>query len=211
MRFRPLAPALLVALATAFPPPAAAERLARCRRSCGLAVDACIAASPLRYRRARTVCRNKLHRSCRRLGIGACNVTPPTTQPPATLPPATLPPTTTTTLPSVRNYSGTWKFFGSLTSDTCGSSYYLSDTFFVTQAGTQLGGSIGSIPGSAMVGQVTPTGFELGVSGYVSGCLVVIALVANNDGTVVLTAGTGYDITCGSVTCRSIWVGTLSR
>jgi len=221
MRRPPLV--LLLVLAAALPAPVAAERLARCRRSCGAAVDACIAASPLRYRRARTVCRKRLYRTCRKLGVSACSVTPPTTQPPATLPPATLPPTTlppatlppttttTTTLPPVRSYAGTWYFSGTLASDSCGSSTYFVDSFVVSQSGTLLGGSIGSIPGSSMTGRVTSDGFELSGSFTSSGCLVVVGLVALNDGTVVLTAATGFDVSCGGATCRSIWTGTLSR
>jgi hypothetical protein len=183
-------------------------------------VEQCVLASPLRPRKARRVCRRQLNAACKRGGLAACELAPSatTTTLPAplattstTLAPTTTTSTTTTTLPAVPSYRGTWYFVGSLASDTCGSSDGLADSFTITQVGASLTSTVGSLPGVTLTGAVTPDGFELAGSYYDAGCLVTIGLVAEDDGTVVLTAGTGFDITCGLLTCRSIWVGTLER
>jgi hypothetical protein len=212
-------PALLRLLALAAvvlvtPPDAAAVRRARCKRACGAAVTECIATSPYRRAKARRVCRRRLYRSCRRFGLAACDVAPSTTTtlPPPVLPTTTFAPTTTTTtLVPVRSYAGTWRFAGTLTTDTCGSSFGLADTFTIAQVGTSMSSTVGSIPGLVLRGSVTPDGFELVGSYLDSGCSVTVGLVATNDGTIVLSAASGFDITCPAVSCRSIWVGTLRR
>ena len=199
---------------------AASGPLARCRRFCGPAVEQCVLTSPLRPRKARRVCRRQLNAACKRGGLAACELAPPTTTtlpaPIATTsttlaPTTTTTTTTTTTLPAVPSYRGTWYFVGSLASDTCGSSGGLADSFTITQSGASLTGTVGSLPGVTLTGAVTADGFELAGSYYDAGCLVTIALVAEDDGTVVLSAGAGFDITCGLISCRSIWVGTLER
>lgn len=210
---------LLLVLAAAAPAPA--EHLARCKRACVDAVSACVAAAPYKPRKAARRCKAKLHRDCRRLGTSACDVTPATTTtttvrtidtlPPTTEPPVTVPPTTSTTLPPVRSYAGTWYFRGSLTTDTCGSSFGLADSFTIVQSATSLSATIGSYAAARLTGSVTVEGFELSGIVYDGGCSIAIALVARNDGVVVLSAATGFDISCFGESCRSIWVGTLAR
>ncbi|HZP41992.1 MAG TPA: hypothetical protein VFD84_10850 [Candidatus Binatia bacterium] len=213
---------LLGTILLARPHGASAERLARCRRTCGAAIADCIRTSPLRPRRAKAVCRKRLYKACRRFGTAACDVTPPTTTstlpplPPASLPPVTTttlaaPPPTTTTLPAVRDYSGTWHFVGTLAQDSCGASHSLGDTFYVAQSGTAVSCTIGSVPSFVMYGTATADGFDAAGSFFDSGCSVAVAVAAKNDGTVVLSAATGFDIACPAGSCRSIWVGTLSR
>jgi hypothetical protein len=210
LRLLALAAVVLVA-----PPDAAAVRRARCKHACGAAVTECISTSPYRRRKARRVCRRRLYRSCQRFGLGACDLAPPTTT--TTLPPPVFstttlaPTTTTTTLVPVRSYTGTWRFAGTLATDTCGSSFGLADTFTIAQIGTSMSSTVGSVPGLVLRGNVTPDGFELVGSYLDSGCSVTIGLVASNDGTIVLSAASGFDITCPTVSCRSIWVGTLRR
>jgi hypothetical protein len=88
----------------------------------------------------------------------------------------------------------------------------LAETFTIAQDGSDLTGSIGSLPGIGLSGAVTVDGFQLSGSFLDStGCTVTVALVAQDDGNVVLTAGTGFDLTCALSSCRSIWVGTLRR
>jgi hypothetical protein len=219
-RSNPPTPKVLTALVTAllllgWSDDGAAERLARCRRYCRPALEQCIVASPFRLRKARRVCRRQLDAACKRSGVSACVLPPSTT---TTTTSTTLLSTTTTTtsttsttLPAAPSYRGTWHFVGFLASDTCGASGGLADTFTITQQGTSLTATVGSLPGVTLTGSVTVDGFELGGSFYDSGCLVTIALVVEDDGTVVLTAGTGFDITCGLTSCRSIWVGTIER
>src|SRR5438093_1449086 len=193
----------------------------RCRRACRAAVDDCVAT--IHRRRA---CKKQLIRACRQHGVAACDITPPTT----TLPPPSTTTTTTfsalpttsststtttttsvtTTLP-VRDYSGAWTFVGSLAADTCGSSTGLTETFHVSQSGTALKVTVGSLPGVILQGSATSIGFQVFGSFLDSGCTVALVLVAQNDGTVTLSASTGFDIDCGFTSCNSIWVGTLSR
>ncbi len=184
---------------------------AQCKRSCGPAVASCAAASPLRPAKALRRCRRDMLRACLRQGQTACALPPTTTS--TTLGLATTTTTTTsTTLPTAPAFwTDVWTFSGSLAEDTCGSSGGLSDTFAITQRGTQVTATIGSIPGLTLTGELTADGIEL-VGAYADdGCTVEIALVARNDGTVVVTAGAGFDVTCGFTSCRSIWVGTLRR
>jgi hypothetical protein len=119
---------------------------------------------------------------------------------------------TSTTLPTA-NFTGNWSFSGSLSEDSCGASGGLAETFTISQAGSALTSTVASLPGVVLSGTVTVDGFELQGSfvDSASGCSVTVALVASDDGSVVLTAGTGYDITCGLSTCRSIWLGTMRR
>src|SRR5207247_8266607 len=111
------------------------------------------------------------------------------------------------------NYAGDWSFLGSISDDTCGSSGGLAETFAISQNGDGLTSTVGSLPGVVLSGTVTVDGFQL-VGSFVdsaSRCNVTVALVATGDGSVVLTAGTGFDVTCGASTCQSIWVGTFRR
>src|SRR5437667_443644 len=192
----------------------------RCRRACRAAVDDCVAT--IHRRRA---CKTQLIPACRQHGVAACDITPPTTlPPPSTTTTTTFPalPTTsststtttttsvTTTLP-VRDYSGAWTFIGTLAEDSCGASPGLAETFVISQSGTALNVTVESLPGVTLQGQATAVGFQVFGSFLDSGCTVALALVAQNDGTVTLSASTGFDIDCGFTSCDSIWVGTLSR
>jgi hypothetical protein len=188
-----------------------AGQAARCRRACGAAISNCVSTTGLRRR----VCKRRLVRACRRHGFAACELTPSTTTtqplPTTTSTSSTTTTSTSTTLP-VTNYAGDWSFVGSLSEDSCGTSGGLAETFTIAQDGSDLTGSIGSLPGVGLSGAVTVDGFQLSGSFLDStGCTVMVALVAQDDGNVVLTAGTGFDLTCALSSCRSIWVGTLRR
>src|SRR5438132_1596278 len=183
----------------------------RCRRACRAAVDDCVAT--IHRRRA---CKKQLIRACRQRGVAACDITPPTTTTFPALPTTSSTSTTTTTtsvtttLP-VRDYSGAWTFVGTLAEDSCGASTGLAETFLVSQSGTALNVTVGSLPGVILQGSATSIGFQVFGSFLDSGCTVALVLVAQNDGTVTLSASTGFDIDCGFTSCDSIWVGTLSR
>src|SRR5438093_13379048 len=178
----------------------------RCRRACRAAVDDCVAT--IHRRRA---CKKQLIRACRQHGVAACDITPPTT----TLPPPSSTTTTTfsalpttsststtttttsvtTTLP-VRDYTGAWTFVGTLAEDSCGAGLGLAETFVISQSGTALEVTVESLPGVTLGGQVTDEGFQASGTFVESGCTVEVVLTAYNDGTVVLTAGTGLDLDC---------------
>src|SRR5437879_2811983 len=183
----------------------------RCRHACRAAVDDCVAT--IHRRRA---CKKQLIRACRQHGVAACDITPPTTTTFPALPTTSSTSTTTTTtsvtttLP-VRDYSGAWTFVGTLAEDSCGASPGLTETFHVSQSGTALNVTVGSLPGVILQGSATSIGFQVFGSFLDSGCTVALVLVAQNDGTVTLSASTGFDIDCGFTSCDSIWLGTLSR
>jgi len=80
-----------------------------------------------------------------------------------------------------------------------------------SQSGTALNVTVGSLPGVILQGSATSIGFQVFGTFLDSGCTVALVLVAQNDGTVTLSASTGVDIDCGFTSCDSIWVGTLSR
>jgi len=200
---------------------AEAAQANRCRRACRAAVDDCVATT-----HRRRACKKQLIRACRQHGVAACDITPPTTTlpPPSTTTTTTFPalPTTsststtttttsvTTTLP-VRDYSGAWTFVGTLAEDSCGTSPGLTETFVISQSGTALAVTVESLPGVTLGGQATGDGFQVSGTFVAAGCTVEVALTAYNDGTVVLTAGTGLDFDCPfAPPCRSIWAGTLT-
>ena len=193
----------------------------RCRRACRAAVDDCVATT-----HRRRACKKQLIRACRQHGVAACDITPPTTTlpPPSTTTTTTFPalPTTsststtttttsvTTTLP-VRDYTGAWTFVGTLAEDSCGAGPGLAETFVISQSGTALEVTVESLPGVTLGGQATGDGFQVSGTFVAAGCTVEVALTAYNDGTVVLTAGTGLDFDCPfAPPCRSIWAGTLT-
>ncbi len=183
----------------------------RCRRACRAAVDDCVAT--IHRRRA---CKKQLIRACRQHGVAACDVTPPTTTTFPALPTTSSTSTTTTTtsvtttLP-VRDYSGAWTFVGTLAEDSCGASPGLTETFVISQSGTALEVTVESLPGVTLGGQATGDGFQVSGTFVAAGCTVEVALTAYNDGTVVLTAGTGLDFDCPfAPPCRSSWAGTLT-
>jgi len=200
---------------------AEAAQANRCRRACRAAVDDCVATT-----HRRRACKKQLIRACRQHGVAACDITPPTTtlSPPSTTTTTTFPalPTTsststtttttsvTTTLP-VRDYSGAWTFVGTLAEDSCGTSPGLTETLVISQSGTALEVTVESLPGVTLGGQATGDGFQVSGTFVAAGCTVEVALTAYNDGTVVLTAGTGLDFDCPfAPPCRSIWAGTLT-
>ena len=172
----------------------------RCRRACRAAVDDCVATT-----HRRRACKKQLIRACRQHGGAACDITPPTTTSTST----TTTTTVTTTLP-VRDYSGAWTFVGTLAEDSCGADSGLAETFVISQSGTALEVTVGSLPGVTLGGWVTDEGFQVSGSFVDSGCTVEVALVAHNDGTVVLTAGTGLNFDCAFASCRSSWAGMLT-
>src|SRR6266566_8689249 len=182
----------------------------RCRRACRAAVDDCVAT--IHRRRA---CKKQLIRACRQHGVAACDITPPTTTTFPALPTTSSTSTTTTTtsvtttLP-VRDYSGAWTFVGTLAEDSCGASPGLAETFVISQSGTALEVTVESLPGVTLGGQATGDGFQVSGTFVAAGCTVEVALTAYNDGTVVLTAGTGLVFDCPFAPCRSIWAGTLT-
>ncbi len=183
----------------------------RCRRACRAAVDDCVAT--IHRRRA---CKKQLIRACRQHGVAACDITPPTTTTFPALPTTSSTSTTTTTtsvtttLP-VRDYSGAWTFVGTLAEDSCGTSPGLTETLVISQSGTALEVTVESLPGVTLGGQATGDGFQVSGTFVAAGCTVEVALTAYNDGTVVLTAGTGLDFDCPfAPPCRSIWAGTLT-
>ena len=183
----------------------------RCRRACRAAVDDCVAT--IHRRRA---CKKQLIRACRQHGVAACDITPPTTTTFPALPTTSSTSTTTTTtsvtttLP-VRDYTGAWTFVGTLAEDSCGAGPGLAETFVISQSGTALEVTVESLPGVTLGGQATGDGFQVSGTFVAAGCTVEVALTAYNDGTVVLTAGTGLDFDCPfAPPCRSSWAGTLT-
>src|SRR5436309_2800953 len=183
----------------------------RCRRACRAALDDCVATT-----HRRRACRKQLIRACRQHGAAACDITPATTTTSPVLPTTSSTSTTTTTtsvtttLP-VRDYTGAWTFVGTLAEDSCGAGPGLAETFVVSQSGTALSVTVGSLPGVILHGSATSVGFQVFGSFLDAGCTVAVALVAQSDGTVILSASTGFDIDCGFTSCDSFWVGTLSR
>src|SRR3989441_6338093 len=182
----------------------------RCRRACRAAVDDCVATT-----HRRRACRKQLIRACRQHGAAACDITPATTTTSPVLPTTSSTSTTTTTtsvtttLP-VRDYTGAWTFVGTLAEDSCGAGSGLAETFVISQSGTALEVTVESLPGVTLGGQVTDEGFQVSGTFVAAGCTVEVALTAYNDGTVVLTAGTGLVFDCPFAPCRSIWAGTLT-
>src|SRR5207244_2751891 len=102
--------------------------------------------------------------------------------------------------------TGAWTFVGTLAEDSCGAGPGLAETFVISQSGTALEVTVESLPGVTLGGRVTEEGFQASGTFVESGCTVEVALTAYNDGTVVLTAGTGLDFDCPfASSCRSIW------
>src|SRR5205809_461715 len=142
---------------------AEAAQANRCRRACRAAVDDCAATT-----HRRRACKRQLIRACRQHGVAACDITPPTTSTSTT---TTTTTTVTTTLP-VRDYSGAWTFVGTLAEDSCGADSGLAETFVISQSGTALEVTVGSLAGVTLGGQVTDEGFQVSGSFVDSGCTV---------------------------------------
>ncbi len=203
---------------------AARPARARCRQLCGQPTIRCALKSPYRYRKALRLCRASLIRQCRTFGEIACEFVPTTTtttSSTSTTAPVVnttststtqpRPTTTTSTVPVYPNYAGHWTFTGTLASDTCGSSSVLVDGFSITQVAASMTSTVDSVPGVTLFGGLTSDGFSLDGSFIQGGCTVEIALVVQASGQVIVSAGTGFDVSCGFSSCRSIWVGTLTR
>ena len=132
----------------------------RCRRYCVPAIDACTATGERRRR-----CKRQYVRLCRYSGYAACDLTPPTTTttvPVTATTSTTITFTTTTTRPTYTTTSttlpafsvtGTWYLSASLLVNDCGLNvdYYVSSTLNLTQSGTSITGTMGTLSVSGSV------------------------------------------------------------
>jgi len=172
-------------------------------------------------------CRVKIWNVCRR---GFLDCDPPVTTTTPTRPPTTTtssstttttasrPATTTTTTLPYGPWTGTWDFFGTLSENTCPSvsvSYYARDTFYIVQQGSAFTVTIASFPDVVMTGTWNDLG-GITVTGSApqEGCTAFVALVTDGSGNVAIAsanAGVGLGVSCGGVTCRATYLGTIDR
>ncbi len=229
------------ALVAASLPAANAFKVHASRRQCQATCAAKIEhdCGALRRRRLHA-CRKKILGRCRRVSIESCFLTPPTettstststtvttatsstvtttssSPVPTTLASTTttvvLPTTTTTTLFS---YGGDWFFSGTPTLDSCNTGATALVGVDVTVAhgpdAATLTVQLGIAP--TLAGTASAAGFDADESHVDSdGCLVTTALVAEpTSDPSRMDAGLGLDATCGTDTCRIVWIGALTR
>src|SRR5262249_14221976 len=123
-----------------------------------------------------------------------------------------VPTTTTTTLFS---YGGDWLFSGTPSIDSCatGATPLVAVDVTIAHApdAPTLTVQVGTAP--TLDGTASTAGFEADESHVDdTGCLVTTALVADRTGDPSrMDAGLGLDATCGTDTCRIVWIGELTR
>jgi len=149
-------PSLLAVVVLLVSPPIATA--APCRRLCRPAIQRCVDAGNGRRR-----CKRQLIQMCKQLGQQSCDEAflPPTTLPPATTTSTTTTTTqpvyvTTTTLPPPFSVTGTWHLSASLVLNDCGLDVdsYVSSTLQLTQSGTSINGTMGSLAVSGSIDYV---------------------------------------------------------